>query len=54
MLSGRCAVVVQVLRDFRVDRLVATSPDRITRRTGCFGHTSATEAACAMAAEDLR
>jgi hypothetical protein len=29
MLSGRCAVVAQVLRDFRVDRLVATSPDSI-------------------------
>jgi len=29
MLSGRCAVVARVLRDFRVDRLVATSPDTI-------------------------
>lgn len=29
MLSGRCAVVARVLRDFRVDRLVATSPDSI-------------------------
>jgi hypothetical protein len=29
MLSGRCAVVAQVLRGFRVDRLVATSPDGI-------------------------
>jgi hypothetical protein len=28
MLSGRCAVVAQVLQDFRVDRL-ATSPDSI-------------------------
>jgi hypothetical protein len=29
MLPGRCAVVAQVLRDFRVDRLVATSTDSI-------------------------
>jgi len=29
MLSGRCAVVAQVLQDFRVDRLAATSPDSI-------------------------
>ena len=29
MLSGRCVVAARVLRDFRVDQLVATSPDSI-------------------------